>query len=210
VSVIDKLACSLGRRDEVPNQELAKALAKKPDAKAVKELAENLHSRNKGIRQNCIKVLYELGEADPGQIAPFYKEFVALLDDKNNRMQWGAMTALSNLAHQKPKELLTSIGKIIGVANKGGVITRDHCVKILMAIGSDKKYTDKIFPLLREQLLLCPTNQLPSYAEQALPLINEKNKALFIKTLSSRLDEIEKESKRKRVEKVISKLNKKA
>jgi hypothetical protein len=39
-----------------------------------------------------------------------------------------------------------------------------------------------------------------------MPIINEKNKLLFIKTLSSRLDEIEKDTKRKRVEKVISKV----
>lgn len=208
MSILNKLASALGRRDEVPNQDLAKALAKKPDTKAVKELAENLHNKNKDTRHDCIKVLYELGEADPKQVAPYYKEFIALLDDKNNRMQWGAMTALSSLAQEKRKELLASIGKIIDVANKGSVITRDHCVKILVAIGSDKKHLDKVFPLLREQLLACPTNQLPSYAEQALPLINEKHKALFIKTLSSRLDQIGKESKRKRVEKVISKLKK--
>lgn len=208
MSVLDKLACAVGRRDEVPNQELARALAKKPDAKAVRELVENLSNKSKDIRHDCIKVLYELGEADPKQIAPYYKEFLAFLDDKNNRMQWGAMTALSSLAHERPKELLASIGKIIDVANKGSVITRDHCVKILVAIGSDKKNTDKVFPLLREQLLQCPTNQLPSYAEQILPLVTEKHKALFIKTLSSRLDEMEKESKRKRVEKVIGKLKK--
>jgi hypothetical protein len=41
------------------------------------------------------------------------------------------------------------------------------------------------------------------YAENAIPVITEKHKQLFIKTLTSRLDDIEKESKRKRVEKVI-------
>lgn len=206
MSILNKLASALGRRDEVPNRELAKALAKKPDAKAMKELVENLHNKNKDIAHDCIKVLYELGETDPKQITPYYKEFINLLDSKNNRMQWGAMTALSSLAGEKPKELLASIGKIIDVADKGSVITRDHCVKIMIAIGSDKKYIDKIFPLLKVQLLACPTNQLPSYTEQALPIITEKHKTAFVKTLSSRLNEIEKESKRKRVEKVMKKL----
>ncbi len=208
MSILNKLACSLGRRDEVPNQELAKALAKKKDPKAVKELIENLSNKNKDIRYDCIKVLYELGSIDPKQIASYYKEFIVLLGDKDNRMQWGAMTALSSLVSEKPKELFAAIGKIIDVATKGSVITRDHCVKILVALGTDKKYIAKIFPLLREQLLACPTNQLPSYAEQAMPIITEKHKVLFVKTLSSRLDEIEKESKRKRVEKVIKKMGK--
>jgi hypothetical protein len=46
------------------------------------------------------------------------------------------------------------------------------------------------------------------YAENALPVIDAGLKDKFVKTLSGRLDEIEKESKRKRVEKVIKKLSK--
>jgi hypothetical protein len=56
------------------------------------------------------------------------------------------------------------------------------------------------------ELMGSATHQLPMYAENAVPVINESNKAVFIKTLNSRLDEIEKERKRKRVEKVIKKL----
>jgi hypothetical protein len=44
------------------------------------------------------------------------------------------------------------------------------------------------------------------YAERTLPVISEKYKKDFVKVLSSRLKEIEKESKMKRVEKVIKKL----
>ncbi len=45
------------------------------------------------------------------------------------------------------------------------------------------------------------------YAEKAIPVINDKNKTLFIKTLASRLNDIEKDTKRKRVEKVIKKFS---
>jgi hypothetical protein len=44
---------------------------------------------------------------------------------------------------------------------------------------------------------------------KAMPILNDKNKPIFIKTISSRLDEIEKDTKKKRVEKVILKLKKK-
>jgi hypothetical protein len=57
--------------------------------------------------------------------------------------------------------------------------------------------------LLTREFQTCPINQLPMYAENAMPTITEKNKLFFIKTLTARLDDIEKESKRKRVEKVI-------
>jgi hypothetical protein len=46
------------------------------------------------------------------------------------------------------------------------------------------------------------------YAENALPIINAKNKTIFINTVTSRLPDIEKDSKRTRVEKVIKKLSK--
>jgi len=57
-------------------------------------------------------------------------------------------------------------------------------------------------------LMTCPTNQLPMYAENTLPIITEENKSTFIKTLNSRLGEIEKDTKRQRVDKVIKKANK--
>ena len=38
MTILNKLACSLGRRDEVPNQELAEQIVAANDAAAVKEL----------------------------------------------------------------------------------------------------------------------------------------------------------------------------
>jgi hypothetical protein len=61
---------------------------------------------------------------------------------------------------------------------------------------------------LIEQLKNAATNQLPMYAENVLPIISDKYKSTVIKTLTKRLGEIEKETKRKRVEKVIKKLGK--
>ena len=44
--VISKLASSLNRKDEVPNQELAQEIIKSNDKKAIKELVENLSNRD--------------------------------------------------------------------------------------------------------------------------------------------------------------------
>jgi hypothetical protein len=57
MAVINKLATSLNRRDEIPNQELAKQIANSNDKKAVKELIENLNNKNKNIQSDCIKVI---------------------------------------------------------------------------------------------------------------------------------------------------------
>jgi hypothetical protein len=205
MSVIPKLASSLGRRDEVPNQQLAEQIASKNDMKAVQELVENLANKDKNIQSDCIKVLYEIGERKPALISSYAKEFIALLDNKNNRLVWGAMTALDAITLENPKPMYNDLTKIIDVADRGSVITKDHTVSILIKLAGIKQYADKAFALLIEQLKECPTNQLPMYAENALPIINDKNRALFAKTLSSRLDEVEKEAKRRRVEKVMRK-----
>lgn len=208
MSIIPKLASSLDRRDEVPNQELAKQIATKKDKKAAQELVDNLNNKSKDIQNDCIKVLYEIGEINPSLIADYAKEFIALLDHKNNRLQWGAMTAINTITLENPKVVYGSLTKIIEAADKGSVITKDYGVNILIKLCSIKQYADNAFSLLIEQLLTSPTNQLPMYAEKAMPIINDKNKTLFIKTLTSRLDDIEKDTKRKRVEKVIKKFSK--
>jgi predicted DNA-binding antitoxin AbrB/MazE fold protein len=208
MTVIDKLATSLNRRDEIPNQELAKQIAKGNDKNAVKELFENLKNKDKGIQSDCIKVIYEIGMLKPKLIVDFSKELVALLDNKNNRLQWGAMTALDTITNESPKIIYKALGKIIDVADKGSVITNDHCVGILIKLCTIKEYAENAFVLLNERLKISPINQLPMYAENALPIVHEKNKTIFIKTLNSRLPDIDKDTKRARVEKVLRKLTK--
>jgi hypothetical protein len=185
---------------------LAKEIATQKDKNAIKELVENLFGRNKAIQNDSIKVLYEIGAINPSLIAPYAEKFTDLLEHKNNRLQWGAMTALNAITPGNPKVIYAALPKIIVAAEKGSVITKDYAVNILIALCPIKQYADKSFLLLNKQLLNSPVNQLPMYAEKALPVINDKNKELFIKTLSKRLNDIDKDSKRKRVEKVINAL----
>lgn len=206
MSIIPKLATSLNRRDEVPNQELAAETIAAKDATTVGELVQNLKNKNKGIRNDCIKVLYEIGYVEPAMIADHMNAFLHLLESKDNRLQWGAMTALGCIVKVKPDEIFAVLPKIITAADRGSVITRDHCVNILISLASERNYAREAFALLIKQLTTCPTNQLPMYAERAMPAVNATNRELFTQLLSSRLDAIEKESGRKRVEKVIKKL----
>ena len=207
LSIISQLASSQNRRDEKPNQALAKQIVAENNKQAVSILIESLTKKGKDIQSDCIKVLYEIGEQKPRLIASHVNDFVALLDNKNNRLQWGAMIALDAIATENPKVIYTTLAKIINVADKGSVITKDHAVNILIKLCAEKQYADNAFTLLIEQLKSAPANQLPKYAEEAVPIINNKNKILFIKTLLSRLDDIEKDTKRKRVEKAIKKLS---
>ncbi len=206
MSILGKLSSALNRRDEEPNIELAKSISKSKNKKAVKELVEQLS--NKKIQNDCIKVLYEIGVLNPALIKDYHSEFLSQLTSKNNRMQWGAMTALASITSEIPEAIYKLLPKILAASDAGSVITKDYAVNILLKLYGQHKFSDKVFPLLTEQLAKAATNQLPMYAENAMPFISEKHKALFIKTLSSRLDDIEIETKRARVEKVIKKLSK--
>lgn len=209
MSIVTKLASSLGRRDELPNQQLAITIAEKEDANAVKELVENLHNKNKDIQNDCIKVLYKIGHLKPKLIAGYLQDLVELLQSRNNRLQWGAMTAIATIAPERPKAVYALLPNLLEAANKGSVITKDNFVHVLIGLAKTKEYHKEALALLNEQLLTASTNQLPMYAENILPIIDESHKPLFIKTLSSRLQDIEKETKRARVEKTIKKLGKK-
>jgi hypothetical protein len=206
MSVLNQIAHALGRRDEKPNQALAVLLAKKKDKKGIKEIVDNLKNKDKNIQSDCIKVLDELGQIDPSLVSDYVKDLVALLDDKNNRMQWGAMAALDPVTLYNPKLIYQNLGKIVSAADKGSVITKDRCVNILIKLCGTKEYSKNAFPLLFEQLMKSFPNQFPMYAENALPVMSsESHKKKFLEIISSRMNDIERESGRKRLEKVIKK-----
>src|SRR5665213_1654550 len=145
MTVIDKLASALNKRGEASNQELAKQIVTRSDSKAIDELVANLINKDKKIQSDCIKVLYEVGERNPRLIAGHAKAFIALLENKNNRLQWGAMTALDTITLENPKLIYSALGKIIDIADKGSVITTDHCVAILTKLCSVKEFAANAF-----------------------------------------------------------------
>jgi len=206
MSVLNQLASALGRRDEVPNQELAVKIAAAKDKQGVAELVENLQAKSKDIQNDCIKVLYEIGAIEPKLISEYASGFLALLKHKNNRLQWGGMAALDTIVFEKPDFIYESVPAILDAVSKGSVITMDGAVNIFIKLCGIPKYAENAFAVLLEVIQKAPTNQLPMYAERAMPIVTSENKARFIAILSNRLGEIEKESKRKRVEKVIKKI----
>ncbi len=208
MSILPKLATSLQRRDEVPNEELAKEIVSKNDSKAVKELIENLDHKDKNIQSDCIKVIYEIGERKPELIAGYDTIFLELLEHKSNRMIWGAMSALDSITGLNPQRIHKNLTRILDASDKGSVITKDHAIRILIKLVREKAYAVDSLTLLMDQFKTCATNQLPMYAEEALIVIPENHKKDFVKVLNSRLPDFEKETKRLRVEKVIQKLSK--
>jgi hypothetical protein len=207
VTILDKLATSLNRRDEVPNQELARQIIHDDDADAVKELIKALNHKDRAIQSDCIKTLYEIGEAKPDLIAKYYREFGALLDSRHQRLVWGAMMALDTITTSEPRKLYGMLAKILEVADtSGSVIARDHAVGILAKLAALDRYKDDCLPLLIEQIAGCPKNQFAMYVEKAGPVIDAKHRTRFLKVIEARAQTLERDSQRKRVARVLKKL----
>lgn len=202
----DRLASMLGRRDEEPNILLAQEIVQNNDKNAIEELLQLIQGKQKDLQNDSIKVLYEIGEISPQLISAYWKDFLDALSSKNNRLQWGAMTALKTISLFVPDHIVNSIITLEKALEQGSVITRDNYVAILNNLLSHSPYQELAFNAIIKQLSQCPTNQLAMYAELVSPKITSAYSKKFIETLSGRLDEIEKDSKRKRVEKVIKKI----
>jgi hypothetical protein len=191
MSTLDKLAHSLGRRDEVPNQELARDLAAKKDRKGIREIAENLWNKDKSMQADCIKVLYEVGAIEPELIAEYAEDFVKCLRSKNNRLAWGGMTALAEVAKADPDVVFKHLDAIRKAKETGSVITVDNAISTLAhTAAGNKKYNAVIFPYLLKHLSRCRPKEVPQHSERTLPAVNTSNKSDFIKVLEKRMEDL--------------------
>ncbi len=187
MSALEKLAYAQGRRDEVPNQDLAKELAAKGDRKGVREIGENLWNKDKNIQADCIKVLYEVGYIKPQLIGDYVEDFVKLLASKNNRLVWGGMTALSTIAAIRPKDIYANLSAITSAIESGSVITIDNGIRVLARAASTKEeYNKKIFPYLIKHLSRCRPKEVGQHAESILVAVNAKNKKQYLDVLNKR------------------------
>jgi len=191
VSILNRLAHSLGRRDEVPNQELARDLAAKKDKKGILEITKNLWNKDKNIQADCIKVLYEVGVIEPKLIADYTDDFVKCLRSKNNRLAWGGMTALAEVAKANPDAVFKHLDAIKKAKEGGSVITVDNAISTLAyTAAGNKKYNEVIFPYLIKHLSGCRPKEVPQHSEKTLPAVNPSNKTDFIKVLEKRMEDL--------------------
>ncbi len=203
MSVLNRIAYFQNRRDEVLNQELAKELAEKKNHKGIREIAENLWHKEQNIRSDCLKVLYETGYLAPELIAEYKDDYLKLLHDKNNRMVWGSMIALSTIASINADELFPHVEDIQKVMTQGTLITMDAGIKALAGIASQKEdYQQAILPYILNRIATCRPRDVGRHAEQVMVAINASNKSKFLATLENRMNDLS-SAQAKRVKKVI-------
>ncbi len=188
MSALQRIAYFQNRRDEVPNQELARELAQVPDRAGIREIADGLRHENPNVQSDCIKVLYEVGYLNPELIAEYVDDFLSLLKSRNNRLVWGGMIALSTIAGIKAEAIYGRLGEIHRAMEKGSVITVDNGVKVLAVVAAgNEEYRQQIFPCLLDHLRTCRPKDVAQHAEKILVAVNGENKGEFIQVLENRL-----------------------
>ncbi len=203
MSVLNRTRLLQGRRDDVPNQQLAKELAQAKDKQGVREIAEHLADDNPRVRSDCIKVLYEIGYLDPALIAGYTDRFLKTLDSKDNRLVWGGMIALSTVAALAAKDLYTHRQEIMRAIDKGSVITQDNGVKTLALIASSRSASqDDVFPYLLRHLSTCRPKDVAQRSEMTLASVTSRNKGAFVRVLEQRLSDLS-SSQQSRVKRVL-------
>jgi hypothetical protein len=191
MTVLNRLASSQNRRDEVPNQALARDLAARKDKAGIREIAENLWNKDKNIQADCIKVLYEIGYIEPALIAGYAEDFVKLLRSKNNRLVWGGMIALAEAAKANPDTVFKHFYAIKKAKESGSVITIDNSIAALAnTAAANTKYNKAIFPYLLDHLKSCRPKEVAQHLEKTLPAVNAGNRDEFIKVLDKRMEDL--------------------
>ena len=201
--MIEKLACKLGRNDELPNIELAELLCERSDISGILEIAEGIRSKDQAVANDCIKVLYEIGTRRPELIADFALNFIDLLLSKNNRMAWGCMTALAEIADICADAIIKRIETVYQAYSVGSVITVDNSMTVFAKLClADDAYEARIFPVLTAHFRKCRAKEIPQHFERVSICLNDYNSKEIIDVIKRRTNELS-EAQLKRVNKTI-------
>lgn len=189
--VLSQISYYLNARNEVPNQELARALAQTHDAAGIQEIAAHLGDKNKNVQSDCLKVLYEIGYLAPDLIADYADDFLKLIHNQNNRLVWGAMIGLGTIAGLRPDAIWAQIDEVTRVVEAGSVITVDWGVKALAKVAASRaERRARIFPFLLRILKTCIPRDVPKHSESMLCAVDQCVKAEFLSVLDARRAEL--------------------
>jgi len=185
--MLEKLACKLGRNDETPNIELAEYLCQNNDTEGTREVVCGFNGNDKAVANDCIKVLYEIGERNPALICEYADDFINCLNSKNNRLVWGSMTALAKISELAAGSIYENIGTVISAYEKGSTITIDNSISVFAGLcKAGEEYEKAVLPILLKHLETCRPKEVPQHAERASVCFSKNNAAAFIEVLEKR------------------------
>ncbi len=205
--MIEKTAFFLGRNDEEPNIALAVELCETNHTAGIEEIVQGLSDKKEQLANDCVKILYEIGERRPELIADYVADFLKLLKSRNNRLVWGGMTALAEIAFLRSKEIFENRSIVYQAYENGSVITRDYSISVFACLAkADRQYEEEMLAILMKHLRTCRPKEVGQHAERALICVNENNSAEFAEVLRYRRNHLT-EAQKKRVDKLLKKID---
>ena len=189
--MIEKLACKLGRNDEMPNIELAEHLCRQNDIAGVKEIVDGFKGTDKPVANDCIKVLYEIGRRNPNLISDYAKDFISCLRSRNNRLVWGSMMALATIAECASEPIYDKLAVVTVAYEEGSVITVDNSISVFAGLcKANADYAKTVLPIIINHLQKCKPREVPQHAERAAICFNNENAEEFMKVLEKRKSDL--------------------
>lgn len=212
MSLVNRLSSSQDRRDQLPNEILGKEIAESKDHKSIRIISGLLldPETKLEIKADLLKVLECVGNIAPELIAEEYTHVVPFLHHKKNHMVWRAMCVLSQISSFNRQKIYADLADILQVMDRGSVITRDHGFSLLVDLYSDEAYKAEIGPLIEEQIMSAPDNQLGQYAEKWMRVTTKKEAKSLLSILEDRSTDLKNQSHIKRISKLILRLNKRS
>ncbi|MBV6642765.1 MAG: hypothetical protein KI791_18750 [Cyclobacteriaceae bacterium] len=206
--LINRLSSQQKRKDQQPNIELGKEIAASANIQAIAEIKGLLKDEKTPteIVADLLKTLESIGESTPALITDFYLEVRKFLDHKENYLVWRAMCVLALIGPYNRDLVFHDLSKILIIMDHGSVITRDHGINLLIDLYTERKYKEDITPLLEEQILKAPDNQLGQYAEKWMKVLTSSDAQKLLNILNQRQPELTNDSHKKRINKIISRL----
>ncbi|MFY0608134.1 MAG: hypothetical protein JXR10_15550 [Cyclobacteriaceae bacterium] len=209
MDITSRFSSTQGSREQHLNKLLAKEIVDNHEEEFIHQINKVLLSGAKlDIIADALKVIEMVGQAKPEMVKMTLSSVMKLLDHKSNKIQWRAMSALSTFGHLSLKLIYEELGKILMIMDAGSVITRDHGIKLLVAMYQQPEWQNDLASLLEEQLLAAPDNQLGQYAEKWLEVITPAHHSRLKHILEGRLPELVSPSHQKRISRVLKKLEK--
>lgn len=203
----DKLAYSVGRKDQLPNRKLAQEIVESGDPAQIKELIAFMESKpsRRPLMDAALTLAY-ISECDPEMMVVHIGYLLQRLDHEVERVGWGSMIALAHLVKVAPDEIYEELPVVLEAMKRDSIVGRDHGFRILVELYAVEKYREDLLHIILEQLAIARPNQLGQYTERFMGVLAPQHASELIQTLEERKLDLTNPYHEKRLTKNLKKL----
>lgn len=192
--IVDRLAVSMHRYDEIPNLELAANIVFHLDREAVSILIGVLERRDDVYGPDAARVIAEVASRDAELVEPYLERMVALVSDDNWEMLPFVMCGLAPMGDQVAEDLWDYrelFWEVLHNGNCEAELAQAAAVKLLSAMcAAGPDYARTLAGGLVDLLGKCMPCNVAMYAEAVLPALGTAHSHRAKPVLDRRIKEL--------------------